>query len=127
MNENIPYHLLGGEQGIKDLVKAFYQIMDADKSLSTIRKMHKASLDMIEERLFEYLSGWLGGPALYQEKYGTICLTSPHKGYHLDEEARDQWLRCMDLALDSVEASNDLKTMVKPAFFEIADFMRNVK
>jgi hemoglobin len=123
--QNLPYARLGGEAGIKALCKAFYQRMDTLEEAKEIRAMHGESLEAIEEKLFEYLSGWLGGPHLYQDKYGTICLTSPHEGYKIDEKARDQWLLCMDKALEDVGANEKLKQMLEKPMYDIANFIRN--
>lgn len=121
-----PYHLLG-ENKVRQLVKAFYKIMDEDPSANEIRTMHQASLSQVEEKLFEYLSGWLGGPQLYQEKYGTVCITSAHKLFTINNEARDQWLYCMNCALEKIECSQEVKKMLEPAFFDVANFLVNSK
>lgn len=122
-----PYELLGGDQGIKDLCKAFYQAMDDLAEVKVVRDMHGKDLSAIEEKLYLYLSGWLGGPQLYQEKYNSVCLTSPHKGYKIGVAERDQWLLCMDTALERVNASDEVKAMLKDPMFRIADAISNVK
>ncbi len=123
--ENLPYYLLGGEEAIKALCHEFYLAMDTLEDAKGIRDMHGPSLDAVEGKLFEYLSGWLGGPHLYQQKYGTVCLTSPHKPFALDESARDQWLMCMDVALDKIGAEEKVKEMLKGPMYDLANFMRN--
>ncbi len=122
---HLPYYRLGGEQGIKELCKAFYEVMDTLPEAKDIRAMHGESLSSVENKLFEYLSGWLGGPNLYLEKYGSICLTSPHKPYAINEQARDQWLLCMDKALEKVNADTDTKAMLKQPMYDIANFIKN--
>ena len=122
---NTPYQLLGEEDGIRALCKAFYQAMDELPEAQHIRKMHGESLVDIEEKLFQYLSGWLGGPPIYLEKYGTVCLTRPHAPYKIGAQARDQWLLCMDKALEAVNASNEVKLMLQQPMFRIADTVTN--
>lgn len=119
-----PYVLLGGDEGVRRLAKAFYAAMDRLPEAKTIREMHKDNLDEIEEKLYEFLSGWLGGPHHYFNKYGTVCLTKPHRPYVIGEAERDQWLQCMDEALDEVGAPDELKAMLKKPFFTIANMMR---
>lgn len=119
-----PYELLGGEEGIRRLAQVFYEVMDELPQVQSIRKMHAANLENIQQKLFEYLSGWLGGPHLYQQKYGTVCLTKPHKPYSIGPPERDQWLRCMDEALLRVNASEQVKAMLKTPMFRIADALR---
>lgn len=120
-----PYDLLGGEEGIRQLSAAFYRAMDSLSEAESIRKMHGESLIAIEEKLFEYLSGWLGGPHLYKERYGTICISAPHEPYAIDDDARDQWLLCMDKALEEVGASERVKAMLKQPLYNVASFLKN--
>ena len=120
-----PYDLLGGEKGIRALSAAFYDAMDRLKGAGDIRVMHAENMDEIKDKLFEYLSGWLGGPRLYAEKYGRGCLTEPHAPFAIGANERDQWLRCMDEALQDVGASAELQEMVRKPFFMIADTVRN--
>ncbi len=123
--QQTPYKLLGKEEGIKALAEAFYDVMDELPEAEYIRKMHAKSLVDVKQKLFEYLNGWLGGPHLYQEKYGKICLTDPHKPFTISEGARDQWLHCWDVAMDRVGASEEVKEMIKTPIFRMADFMVN--
>ena len=57
-----PYELLGGETGVLKLVDRFYDLMDEKKEVEILRKMHAKSLRVSREKLFLFLSGWLGGP-----------------------------------------------------------------
>lgn len=119
-----PYELLGGEQGVRRLAEVFYDVMDELTEADDIRKMHAANLVEIKEKLYEYLSGWLGGPPLYADKHG-VCLTKPHKPYAIGPAERDQWLLCMDEALNRVGASTEVKAMLKGPMYAIADAIRN--
>jgi len=123
MSQN-PYELLGGESGVRRLAEVFYDVMDERPEAATIRAMHGKSLVDIKQKLFEYLSGWMGGPALYYEKKGTVCLTKPHAAYAIGEAERDQWLLCFDIALDRVGASDEVKAMLKVPIFRVADAVR---
>jgi hemoglobin len=68
MNEAAtPYSLIGGEAVLRRLVKRFYELMDTLPEAYGIRKLHQASLSGSAEKLYMYLSGWLGGPQLYVE------------------------------------------------------------
>lgn len=125
MSQQTPYELLGKEEGIRKLAETFYDVMDEDPDFTKLRAMHGKSLGDIKEKLFEYLNGWMGGPHLYKEKYGSICLTDPHKPYEIDSVLRDQWLNCFDKALEKVGASDDIRQMIKEPIFRMADFMVN--
>ena len=67
----------------------------------------------------------MGGPPLYAQKYGTVCMTTPHEPYHIGPAERDQWLLCMNKALEQTGASEELVEMLKVPMFRIADAVRN--
>jgi hemoglobin len=119
-----PYQILG-EDGIRQLTSTFYDIMDALPEAASLRAMHAKDLAPMKEKLAEYLTGWMGGPPLYADRYGTVCMTTPHEPYHIGPEERDQWLLCMDKALVQTGASGELVNMLKVPMFRIADAIRN--
>tara|TARA_B110000444_G_scaffold255102_1_gene288819 strand:- start:1344 stop:1763 length:420 start_codon:yes stop_codon:yes gene_type:complete len=119
-----PYEILG-EDGVQNLCNAFYEIMDEEETVKVLRAMHAADLEPMKTKLFEYLSGWMGGPQLYSQHYGTVCMTTPHKPYRIGPKERDQWLLCMDKALERIGASSKLKTMLKDPMFRVADAVKN--
>ncbi len=127
MTQTVPYELLGGEAGVRALCKAFYRIMDESEEARDIRRMHKKDLAPMEQKLFEYLSAWLGGPPLYVQRTGRMCITDPHRPYRIGKAERDQWLKCMNQALDEIGASDEVKDMLRTPLFRVADMLRNVE
>lgn len=125
MTQTVPYELLGGEEGVRTLCQTFYRIMDEAGEAQDIRKMHNADLSPMAEKLFDYLSAWLGGPPIYQEKTGGMCITAPHSPYEIGEKERDQWLLCMNRALEETGASQEVKDMLETPLFRVADMLRN--
>ena len=119
-----PYEMLG-DDGIKQLVNAFYDVMDELPLAADIRAMHAENLDSVKRMLTAYLTGWMGGPPVYQAIKGTVCLTDPHEPYRIGPKERDQWLACMDEALQRVSASEELKEMLKEPMYRVADTVRN--
>ena len=119
-----PYQILG-DDGIRQLTNTFYEIMDTLPEAASLRAMHAKDLSPMKEKLAEYLTGWMGGPPLYANKYGTVCMTTPHEPYHIGPQERDQWLLCMDKALEEIGASEELVEMLKVPLFRIADAVRN--
>jgi hemoglobin len=119
------YELIGGETGLKDLVDRFYDIMDSSLETKELRALHAKSLKRSREKLFMFLSGWSGGPPLYVETFGHPRLRQRHMPFSIGAKERDQWLWCMDKALD--EGGYDLHVVeyLKNRFSEVADFMRN--
>ena len=126
MNElNSLYDLIGGETGLRSLVNRFYDIMDSSLEAKDIRAFHAKSLSQSREKLFMFLSGWSGGPALYVEKYGYPRLRQRHMPFSIGEKERDQWLWCVNKALDESKLLPTVKEHLKTRFAEVADFMRN--
>lgn len=118
------YDLMGGEQSVHKLVDRFYDLMDEKEEVKGVREMHAKTLRVSREKLFLFLSGWLGGPQLYVEKYGHPRLRARHLPFAIAESERDQWLMCMDQALDE-QIEEPLKQQLKIAFAKVADHMRN--
>ena len=119
-----PYEILG-DDGIKELAHVFYDVMDELPLASDIRAMHGENLDNIKRMLTAYLTGWMGGPPVYQAIKGTVCLTDPHEPFRIGPKERDQWLACMDEALNRIGASQQLKNMLKDPMYRVADTVRN--
>ena len=93
------YLAAGGKEGIQSLVESFYSYMDSLEAAQHIRRMHPDDLDISKEKLTLFLCGWLGGPSLYQDKYGSISIPQAHKPFRVGFEERDAWLLCMDKAV----------------------------
>lgn len=119
------YEMLGGEAALRRLVTAFYRIMDTAPEAAAIRAMHGADLGEITQLLYEWLSGWLGGPPLYIQRKGGPCLVGSHRPFAIGEAERDQWLWCMARALDTLDIDPRLRQAIDPAFARLADMVRN--
>jgi hemoglobin len=98
--QDTSFRAAGGEEGLRRLVSRFYEVMESLPEARKIRKMHKEDLDDVRERLTLFLCGWLGGPRLYQEKYGPIAIPMFHLAFPIGPAERDAWLRCMQIAVD---------------------------
>lgn len=122
---NLHYERIGGEAKIHELVERFYCLMDSLPEAQTVRAMHARDLRGSREKLFMFLSGWLGGPQLYVEKYGHPRLRQRHLPFTIDTAARDQWMHCMRQALIDVGIEESLRSELLAAFAKTADFMRN--
>lgn len=122
---NSHYLTIGGAEVIQRLVDRFYALMDELPEASKIRALHAVDLSQAKERLFMFLSGWLGGPQLYQERFGHPHLRQKHQAFSIGEAERDAWMLCMTRALDDVVADATLRLQLTQAFFKTADFLRN--
>ncbi|AMC33796.1 group II truncated hemoglobin [Janthinobacterium sp. B9-8] len=123
--EMTPYQLLGGDAVLRQLVDRFYDIMYSDPRASGIRAMHHADSTLIRDKFFDFLSGWLGGPQYFIEKYGHPMLRARHMPFSIGEDERDQWLMCMFQAMKEIPMESSLRDHLEDAFFRTADFMRN--
>lgn len=120
-----PYAMVGGEAGVRRIVERFYDIMDSDPAAAPIRAMHAADLGPVRQKLFEFLSGWLGGPPLYHQNPERKCIVSAHAGFAIDEAARDAWLSCMRHALVDVGLPQEVRDYLDRPFSRVAEAFRN--
>jgi hemoglobin len=93
------YQAAGGIDGLRCLVDDFYRIMDESDAAADIRRMHPESLDMARDKLACFLSGWLGGPRLFSEKYGSISIPAFHAQWPINAAHSAAWLGCMEQAI----------------------------
>ena len=119
------YERLGGEARVRALVDRFCDHMDELPEVWGIRRMHAEDLAGSRQKLFDFLSGWLGGPQLYVEKHGQPFLRRRHLPFPIDDAARDQWMHCMQLSLAEVVEDAGLRNELLRAFQKVADHMRN--
>jgi hemoglobin len=120
-----PYALLGGDTGVQRLVDRFYDLMDEVPEYHGIRKLHPQDLSTSREKLYLFLSGWLGGPPLYVEKYGHPMLRARHLPFSIGVAERDAWLACMLQAMEDSKIEETLRMALLKAFYGTADWMRN--
>jgi hemoglobin len=113
-----PYEFVGGEDAIRKLADRFYDLMDEDPSYAALRTLHADDLAPMRTRLFEFLSGWLGGPKLY-----TKCVMSAHARFAIGKAERDQWLACMDRAMADTAFPREIRALVSPVFARMSDAM----
>jgi hemoglobin len=124
-NKITPYQRIGGEPAVRALVQRFYELMDTLPEAYGVRKLHAKDLSGSEEKLYLYLTGWLGGPQLYVEKFGHPRLRQRHLPFAIGGTERDQWLLCMRQAMQEQIDDAPLRAALDKALTELADFMRN--
>ncbi len=122
-----PFERIGGDATVKLLVERFYDLMELEPAYHGIRHLHPQSLTGSREKLYQFLSGWLGGPPLYVNLYGHPRLRARHMHVTIGIDERDQWLSCMSQAMRDVGIDEKIQQELQRAFFKTADFMRNVE
>lgn len=122
---NPHYGHIGEDQGVRVLVDRFYDLMDEDPDYFGIRTLHPQDLGESRNKLFWFLSEWMGGPKLFAEHVGQPMLRRRHAPFSIGVSERDQWMGCMVRAMQDVGLEADLRVELEAAFFKTADFMRN--
>lgn len=125
MTHTTPYGNIGGEQAIRLLVDRFYFYMDTLPEAQGIRAIHQPSLASANSKLFKFLSGWLGGPNLFIDEFGHPMLRARHLPFKIGESERDQWMLCMNKALEEIPMNPILHTNLKNALQDLATHMIN--
>lgn len=119
------YELIGGAPALRQLVNRFYELMDELPEAYMVRKIHPESLVGSAQSLFEFLSGWFGGPPLYSNKKGHPRLRMRHAPYAVGPIERDEWMLCMRLALTEQVEDAGLRDALIETFQKMADHMVN--
>jgi len=120
-----PYELMGGAAVIQSLVDRFYFYMDTLPETEGIRKMHALSLANANDKLFKFLSGWLGGPDLFIQEFGHPMLRRRHFPFAIGPAERDQWILCMKKAMSEMEIDSTLQTNLLESLEQLATHMIN--
>ena len=119
------YEVIGGETRLREMVDRFYDLMELEPEFAGIRALHPPSTEGSRDKLFWFLSGWMGGPDLFIERFGHPRLRARHLPFAVGTSERDQWLRCMAWAMEDVGIDTELRVRLMNSFFQTADWMRN--
>jgi len=121
-----PFEWIGGESAVLALTERFYDLMDLEAAYAALRSVHGPDLTDARQKLFWFLCGWLGGPSHYTERFGHPRLRMRHMPFAIGVLERDQWLACMDQAMQETQVDPLLRERLKASFFQTADWMRNI-
>ncbi|WP_341502638.1 group II truncated hemoglobin [Gallaecimonas sp. GXIMD4217] len=110
---------------MRRIANRFYDIMETDPAAADLLAIHPQPMELIREKFFEFLSGWTGGPALFEEKYGHPRLRMRHHPFAVDEKMRDQWMHCMNRTLNEEVDSPQLREGLRQALGQLASHMIN--
>lgn len=124
--EAVPlYTAIGGEATVRALVTRFYELMDTLPEARACRDIHPPSLEGSAQKLTWYLTGWLGGPPLYTDRFGHPMLRRRHFIAPIGPEERDGWLACFEKALDETIAEPALREAIRQPVRQLAMHMQN--
>jgi hemoglobin len=120
------YDALGGEAGMLAFTERFYALMDTLPEAAACRAIHPADLAESRQKLFEYLTGWLGGPPLFVERRGPPMLRARHLHAPIGEDEIAGWLACFRLAWAQTVSRPEVDAVVLPRIDALARHMRNL-
>ncbi len=116
----------GQFDGLLRLCERFYVHMETLDDAKVIRAMHRDDLTESIDKLARFLSGWLGGPKLYSEKYGSIAIPRAHAHLPIGSAERDAWMLCMQHALAEQPYTKEFKAYMLEQLFVPAERCRTL-
>ena len=119
------YSVIGGAARLRELVDRFYDLMELESEFAGIRALHPSPMDGSRDKLYMFLSGWMGGPDLFVEQFGHPRLRARHLPFAIGSSERDQWLRAMAWAMEDIGIDETLRLRLMESFYQTADWMRN--
>lgn len=108
---------------MRGLVDAFYDEIEAGSPL--LRAMLPTDLTETRDKFHAFMSGWLGGPQLYMERYGHPQLRMRHFPFPIGQAEAGEWMRCMRLALAARGVDGDLAGYLDDKLGSLAHHMIN--
>ncbi len=120
-----PFEWIGGEEPVRRLVERFYDLMDLEPAYRELRASHGSTLDEARQKLFWFLCGWLGGPDYFVERFGHPRLRMRHMPFKVGLVERDQWVACMDQAMQETAVPEALRQRLHHSFMQTASWMVN--
>jgi len=121
-----PYDRIGGEDGVRRLVKVFYDLVESEPEGAPLRVMHNQGngLAHAREAQFMFLSGSLGGPQLYVEQHRHSNVRQMHNHLRIGEVEAQSWLQCMEKALAKTADEETCRVLMQ-TFQRVANALRN--
>ncbi len=126
MTETITlYEAIGGDATVRALTNRFYDLMDSLPEAARCRAVHPSDLTNARQKLYDYLTGYLGGPPVYVERHGHPMLRRRHFIAAIGPAERDEWLLCFRLAMQETIASEKLREIIWAPVERLAHHMQN--
>ena len=111
-----------GEKNLEILVARFYDLVFSNEQISHLFKTDK---EVIKEKQRLFLTQFLGGPALYSQRFGHPQLRARHMPHPIGQEDAVAWLSCMSAAIASLDIDETVKDELFKRFIPTAMFMVN--
>jgi hemoglobin len=88
-------YALMGEANIFRMMEDFY----AELERSALRPLFPADMVAAAHKSAAFFVGLLGGPPLYQQRYGNPMMRARHMKFAITPGAREEWLACFERVL----------------------------
>ena len=112
-----------GEENLKLMVEYFYEEVFENPIIGPL--FANSDKELVKDKQFRFLTQFLGGPLLYLEKYGNPKMRMRHLPHRIDEEAKDEWLRLMKIAIYRLDIEEEFKPVLYSCFPTLAAHMQN--
>jgi hemoglobin len=112
-----------GEQGIAQVVAAFYRRVPQDDVLGPMYPPE--DLAGAEARLRDFLIYRFGGPIRYLEQRGHPRLRARHAPFGINQQARDRWMQLMSEAIAEAALPAEVDETLRQFLDGIATFLIN--
>lgn len=97
------YDAVGGAETFRVLTATFYEQVAKDEILRPLYP--EDDLGPAERRMRMFLEQYWGGPRTYSDERGHPRLRMRHSPFKVGPLERDAWLRCMHIAIASIDES----------------------
>lgn len=111
-----------GEANITQLVNGFYEHVFESP---IIAPLFQTDRDEVKRKQKLFITQFLGGPALYSMEFGHPKMRMRHLPHRITEEAKNEWLRCMNLSINALPIEDRLKRELYDCFPKLAAHMVN--
>lgn len=118
-----PFVIIGGREGVRDVVERFYDLMESDPAYRELRALHADDLTPMRHSLAGFLMAWLGGPRDWFVANPGKCMMSAHASVAVDAATADQWVKAMAQAIRDCDVDPDLASRMIDAFSGMASAM----
>ena len=108
-HEDSTFLAVGGKEGLYQLVADFFHFMATEPQFKRLHGMHPEDTQLSIDKLYRFLTGWMGSEKLYSQKYGPIQLPKAHRHLNVIEDDKTAWLACMEMSMNKQGFSEELK------------------
>lgn len=96
-----------GEEPIRRLIRDFYSRLTSDDRIAKLFPKGEDEIATAAERSADFFVFLLGGPPLYQQRWGRPMMRARHLPYRIDDAARTAWMDCFRASSSDAVARGD--------------------